>query len=101
MLHNIRCSCPHVLRALTNGGHQDSNMIGDFPNLGQVWYNPDSIANILSLADVRKVCKISMDTSKEPTIFVHRLDGSVMKFIEHPSGLYIFNPNTTSNCVNA
>ena len=100
MLQNIRSS-PHVLRALTNGGHQDSNMIGDFPNLGQVWYNPDSIANILSLADVRKVCKVSMDTSKEPTIFVHRLDGSVMKFIEHPSGLYIFNPNTTSNCVNA
>jgi hypothetical protein len=30
-------------------------MIGDFPNLGQVWYNPYSIANILLLSDVRKV----------------------------------------------
>ena len=70
MLQNIRSS-PHVLRALTNGGHQDSNMIGDFPNLGQVWYNPDSKANILLLANVRKVCNVSMETSKEPTMFVY------------------------------
>jgi hypothetical protein len=31
-------------------------MIGEFPNLGKVWYNHESIANILSLAEVRKVC---------------------------------------------
>ena len=47
MLTNVRKS-DHTLRALTNGGHQDSSMIGDFPNLGPVWYNPHSIANILS-----------------------------------------------------
>jgi hypothetical protein len=47
MLTNIRNS-QHVLRALTNGGHQDSNMIGDFAKLGTVWYNSNSIANILS-----------------------------------------------------
>jgi hypothetical protein len=38
MLTNIRKS-DHVLRVITNGGHQDSNMVGDFPNLGKVWYN--------------------------------------------------------------
>jgi hypothetical protein len=52
MLSNIRRS-PQTLRTLTNGGHQDSDMIGDFPNLGPVWYDKDSIANILSFADVR------------------------------------------------
>lgn len=36
MLTNIRRN-PHVLRALTNGRHQDSNLIGDFPNLSPVW----------------------------------------------------------------
>jgi Zinc knuckle len=51
-LTNIRDS-GHTLRAITNGGHQDSNHVGDFPNLGEVWFNRDSIANILSLADVR------------------------------------------------
>jgi hypothetical protein len=53
MLRNIRKS-EKILRAITNGGYQDSSMIGDFPNLGEVWFNTESIANILSLAEVRK-----------------------------------------------
>lgn len=36
MLTDIRKS-NHTLRALTNGGHQDSDMIGNFHNLGTVW----------------------------------------------------------------
>ncbi len=35
MLSNIRPS-GHVLRVLTNGGSQDSQLIGDLPNLGPV-----------------------------------------------------------------
>jgi hypothetical protein len=32
---------------------------------------------------------------------VHRLDGTVIKFTEHPSGVHVFNPrNVTNNCVN-
>jgi hypothetical protein len=30
-------------------------MIGDFPNLGPVWYIKASIANILLLSEVRRV----------------------------------------------
>ena len=69
-------------------------MIGDFPNLGSVWYNPQSIANILSLSEVRKVCRVTMDSNAEPSINVHRVNGSIMSFIEHPSGLYVYNPNS-------
>ena len=94
MLTNLRES-ERTLRAITNGGHQDSNMVGDFPNLGEVWYNDKSIANILSLADVRKVCRVTMDSDDEPALLVHQLDGSVMKFKEHESGLYVYNPNVT------
>jgi hypothetical protein len=36
MLSNISPS-PHPLRAIYNGGHQDSAMIDDFPVLGPVW----------------------------------------------------------------
>ena len=95
MLTNIRNS-GRVLRAITNGGHQDSSLIGDFPNLGEVWYNRNSIANILSLAEVRKVCRVTMDTSDEPALVVHRVDGTTMKFAEHPSGLYIYQRNPTN-----
>jgi hypothetical protein len=59
MLSNVRNS-PHTLRALTNGGYQDSTMIGNFKNLGTVWFNPASIANILSLSEVRKVCRVTL-----------------------------------------
>ncbi|KAI2502818.1 Reverse transcriptase (RNA-dependent DNA polymerase) [Fragilaria crotonensis] len=95
MLTNIRNS-GRVLRAITNGGHQDSTLVGDFPNLGEVWFNRNSIANILSLAEVRKVCRITMDTLDEPALIVHRIDGSIMKFVEHPSGLYIYQGNSTN-----
>jgi hypothetical protein len=97
-LTNVRRS-EHVLRALTNGGHQDSNMVGEFPNLGQVWYNSESIANILSLADVRKVCRVTMDTAAELALIVHRSDGTTMKFKEHSSGLYVYMPNDTNHHV--
>jgi hypothetical protein len=96
MLRNIRKS-DRVLRAITNGGFQDSVMVGDFPNLGEVWYNCDSIANILSLADVRKVCRVTMDSFDGPTINVHRLDSSIMQFHEHASGLYVYNTNSVTN----
>jgi hypothetical protein len=91
-LTNIRES-GHVLRAITNGGHQDSTLVGDFPNLGEVWYNAQSIANILSLADVCNVCRVTMDSAADSAMHVHRLDGSLMTFTRHASGLYIYNAN--------
>jgi hypothetical protein len=38
-----------------------------------------------------------MDTSKEPAMSVHRKDGSVMSYVEHPSGLYVHNGKEHSN----
>jgi hypothetical protein len=89
LLTNICRSLLHVLRAITNSGHQD------FPNLGPVWYNSDSLANILSLSEVRKVCRVTMDTGDEAATSVHRLNGSVMKFVKHKSGLNVFVPDSS------
>jgi hypothetical protein len=52
MISNIRPS-EEPVHAYTNGGTQTSTQIGDLTNLGTVWYNPDSIANILLLSEVR------------------------------------------------
>jgi hypothetical protein len=57
-----------------------SSQVGTVKNFGDVWYNADSLANILSMAAVRKVCRITMDTSVEAAMNVHRKDGSIMKF---------------------
>jgi hypothetical protein len=85
----------HTLRALTNGGQQDLSLVADFPNLGDVWFNCASIAIILSLAEVRKVCRVTMDTGVESAICVHRLDGSLMEFVEHPCGLFVFDTRSS------
>jgi hypothetical protein len=79
LLSDIRTS-PQTLRVHTNGGTQLSTQMGHVKNFGHVWFNPDSLANILSMAEVRKVCRITMDTSVEPAMFVHQRDGSIMKF---------------------
>ena len=94
LLSNIRPS-PTVLRVHTNGGTQLSTKIGHVKNFGDVWYNQNSLANILSMAEVRKKCRITMDTSVEAAMHVHRKDGSIMTFTEFQSGLYFFDTTAT------
>ena len=100
MLTNAR-STPHVVHAITNGGFQDSKMVGEFPNLGNVYYNPNSIANILSLADVCKRTCVTMDTSISLSLDVHQQDGTIMSFVKHPSGLYVYTNNNPNKRVSA
>jgi hypothetical protein len=52
MVTNIRES-PHPICAQIHGGSQTSTLIADFKILGTVWYNPEYIANIISLSQVR------------------------------------------------
>jgi hypothetical protein len=106
LLSDIQTS-PRTLRVHTNRGTRLSTQMGHVQNFGHVWFNPNSLANILSMAEVRKVCRITMDTSVEPAMSVHPRDGSIMKFNEYKSGLYYFDtaapktPNSTSFNVNA
>jgi hypothetical protein len=90
LLNNIRRSDAQVT-VYTNAGKQISKMVGDIPNFGTVWFNLQSIANIMSLAAVRKVCRITMDTTVKPAFLVHRKDAFIMKFKEFHSGLYYHN----------
>ena len=82
---------PNRLCVHTNGGTQVSSQVGTVKNFGEVWYNQDSLANILSLASVCKVCRVTMDTETEPAMLVHRKDGSIMKFQGFKSGLYYYD----------
>lgn len=38
---------------------------------------------------------MTMDTGNETAMSVHCLDDSVMKFVEHKIGLYVFAPNSS------
>jgi hypothetical protein len=106
LLANIRES-PRPLIVHTNDGTQLSNLMGHMKNFGNVWFNPHSLANILSMAEVRRGCRITMDSAFEPAMTVHRADGSLMKFQEYKTGLYYYDtlaapqhPNSNSFDVN-
>jgi len=90
LLSDIRYS-DVSLRVHTNGGIQVSNMIGTLKNFGEVWYNPNSLANIISMASVCRLCRVTMDSSKENCINVYRQDGSIMKFQQYENGLYFYD----------
>jgi hypothetical protein len=90
LLTNIRPSST-TRRVHTNGGTQVSCQMGTIRNFGDVWFNTKSLANILPMAEVRKVCRITMDTSVEALMDVRRRDGSIMKFREYKSGLYYYD----------
>jgi hypothetical protein len=49
----------HCMRVWCNAGWTVMNMIGRLPGFpGEVWYNPNGIANILSLADTEKYYRV-------------------------------------------
>ena len=97
IITNIRtCSKEEELTIITNGGSQNYAQIGCFKYLPiPMYYNPKSIANILSFKEVAFVpgiC-ITMDTLTEKAIFVFLPEGRKMKFKECEVGLYYFNVN--------
>jgi hypothetical protein len=92
LIKNIRhCGDPNGLRVYGNGGYQDTHMVGDLPGFGVVWYNERSLANSLSLAAVRKICRVTMDTSAEAALVVHKHNGGKLVFTESKNGLYYYD----------
>ena len=89
MLMNIVRS-KYIMRAMTNGGHQDSHHVGLFPGFFEVYYNEKSLLYILSMRDVRKHFRVTMDTEVEAAMIylsrVPRLSFSIV-------------PSTTSSVV--
>jgi hypothetical protein len=60
-LCNIQQS-PDVLKKFSNGGTKSSSFVSDTAVFGAVWFNPESLANILSMAHVHRLCHVTMDT---------------------------------------
>ena len=50
-------------------------MKGRFSKFFDVWYNPDSILNILSFSEVTGRFRVTMDSGDSDSIFVHLDDG--------------------------
>ena len=93
---NVRkCTPDECLTIFTNGGSQLFEKLGQlklFPMT--VHFNPDSMANILSMKHVAAIpgVRVTYDSIVEKTMFVH-FNGYVYKFRECSEGLYYYDVN--------
>ena len=88
---NIRPSKEPLLMGTNGGGQLVSKYKCDVPYIGEAWFDSSSITNIISLADMAKAHRVTMDTDKEKTLNVHTKN-QVLKFKQFPNGLYGMNP---------
>ena len=78
----VRCNAGTI--TLTHKGY-----FGSYPE--PVWFNPHGIANIMSLDNVAKYFRITMDTEADNAMLLHKDDGLTMKFAPTGKGLYHHN----------
>ena len=80
LIHDVH-DAPKPLKVRTvNGCTTISKMafLGTYPL--PVWYHPSGKVNILSLHNMQKFYRCTMDTEKSNTINIHMADGNIMKF---------------------
>jgi hypothetical protein len=53
-----------------------------------VWYNPNGVANILSLSNVTSTYRVTMDTKRNKAITVHTHNGYTINFTPSHNGLH-------------
>jgi hypothetical protein len=62
LLKNIR-KADSFMDIHCNAGVTSTNLVGDLPGYGEVWYHPSGIANILSLARVKNRHRVTFDST--------------------------------------
>ena len=79
LLKNIRRSKKDMFIHCT-AGVAKTNLIGDLPRYGTVWYHPNGIANILSLSKVKEKYRVTFDSDINNQFIVHCTDGTQQIF---------------------
>lgn len=95
LLKNIRKASTRM-KVRCNAGVRTTDMVGDLPGYGTVWYDPDSIANILSLKRVSEKYHVSFDSNRGSSFVVTKPDGKVFEFKQSTGGLYFHDTSTTA-----
>ena len=86
LLKNIQQSS-EGMRVHCNAGSRLTNLIGDLPGYGTIWYDPKAIANILSLRRVQDHYHITYDSAHRKFINT-KLSGKEFAFQESEGGLH-------------
>ena len=99
LLKNIRRARKHMFIHCT-AGVAKTNLVGDLPGYGTVWYHPDGIANILSLSRVKEKYRVTFDSDINNQFVVHRPDGTQRIFQQSSRGLYFLDTSLTPQPIN-
>ncbi len=75
----------------TQTGKAITRLKGTVPGYGLVWFCPDGIANILSLANVAKTMDVKFDSSNGNQFEVTKADGKKRIFTQSEHGLYYYD----------
>ena len=71
------------LRLHSSWGYLDTQQKGKFVGF-EVWYNPKSLANILSVGLVMEQYRVTLDSEDENEFLVHISAGHLINFIRGP-----------------
>jgi hypothetical protein len=86
-IHEVRGS----LTIHTQAGKAVTKLRGTFPGYGEVWFCPNGITNILSLANVRKKWTVTYDSNVGNQFEVLKQDGEKRIFKQSKHGLYYYD----------
>ena len=70
ILHSVKRD-GETLELQTNGGTCSTDQKATLPGFGEVWYDPNSMTNVLSLGLVSKMYRVTMDSNKDNAMIVH------------------------------
>ena len=91
MVTNVKISDAPVSMT-TNSGNKMLGLEASVPGHGQVWFDPDQIANIYGFSHMVDKHRITYDSDVEDAFLVHT-KGGVTKFARTPDGLYASKPS--------
>jgi Reverse transcriptase (RNA-dependent DNA polymerase)/Zinc knuckle len=94
LLENIREGLGSMI-IHCNAGSTKTTLIGDLPGYGTVWYNPEGIANILSVARVvDRGYKVTYNSQDGNEFLLKGPDGSEVEFKQSEQGLFYIDMAT-------
>ena len=83
-----------IMRIQCNTGTCVTNLIGDLPGYGPVWFDPSAVANVLSLKLVKEKYHIQYNSSEDKGFVVTKATGERLRFIESASGLHYLDTSS-------
>lgn len=79
MLTNIR-QVSQVMKIQCNAGYKTVTQMGHLAGYGDVWFDPDAVASILSLGRITKRFKVTFDSEGKDGFILHLPDGRTRSF---------------------